>query len=203
MEYAESGILVVDGQEDDCVHTRGVLARAGFATREAVSGEAALEAVREHRPRVVVVEVCLPGICGYELCRQLREEFGENLSIMLVSGMRTESYDRVAGLLIGADDYLVKPFSPDELVARVRRLLLRSPPPASSVTSSLTRREQDVLCLLAEGLGQKEIGGRLFISEKTVGSHIQHIFTKLGVRNRVQAVALAYREDLMNARSLT
>jgi DNA-binding NarL/FixJ family response regulator len=195
MAQLEPGILVVDSEEADRAFICSALGRARFATREAVSGEEALVAAREEQPRLVVLEVCLPDICGYEICRELRDEFGENLPIVLVSGIRTEPFDRVAGFLIGADDYLAKPFSPDELVARVRRLARRSSPLASGITSKLTRREQEVLLLLSEGLGQMEIASRLFISEKTVGSHIQHILAKLGVRSRAQAVALAYRNN--------
>jgi DNA-binding response OmpR family regulator len=68
--------------------------------------EQAIEMAQRERPRVVVLEVCLPGICGYEVCRELREVFGEGLSIVFVSGTRREPHDRVAGLLLGADDYL-------------------------------------------------------------------------------------------------
>jgi DNA-binding CsgD family transcriptional regulator len=127
----------------------------------------------------------------------LRHEFGEGLPIMLVSGDRTEAYDRVAGLLIGADDYLVKPYAPDELLARARRLLRRATPIAPPVAAKLTLRETEVLSLLAEGLEQDEIAARLFITRKTVGTHIEHILKKLGVRSRAQAVALAYRSDLV------
>jgi DNA-binding NarL/FixJ family response regulator len=201
MGREESWVLVVDSEEDARALICTALAGAGFATREAASSGEALAAARKERPRLVVLEVCLPSVCGYELCRQLREEFGEDLPIVLVSALRTESFDRVAGLLIGADDYLAKPLSPDELVTRVRRLVGRSPRSASSPTSKLTRREREVLHLLAEGLKQKEIGSRLFISEKTVGSHVQHIFSKLGVHNRTHAVALAYRDDALGSRT--
>jgi DNA-binding NarL/FixJ family response regulator len=100
-------------------------------------------------------------------------------------------------LLLGADDYLAKPFAPDELLARVRRLVQRALPPSLTIPSVLTKRELEVLGLLAEGLAQREIATRLTISEKTVGSHIERILSKLGVRSRAQAVALAFREDLV------
>ena len=81
------------------------------------------------------------------------------------------------------------------LLARTDRLVLR--PQASNTMPGPTGREHDVLELLAEGLRQKEIAGRLLISEKTVGTHMEHIFSKLGAHNRLQAVALARRHQLV------
>lgn len=81
---------------------------------------------RRHELALVVLDVNIPGISGYEICRRLRDEFGPALPILFLSGERTESFDKVAGLLVGGDDYLVKPFSPDELVARVQKLAGRA-----------------------------------------------------------------------------
>jgi DNA-binding NarL/FixJ family response regulator len=103
----------------------------------------------------------------------------------------------VAGLLIGADDYLARPFDPDELLARTRRLLSRSAAPVSAPDSPLTGREQQILQLLANGLSQDRIAKQLFISSKTVGTHIQRTLTKLGVHSRTEAVALAYQQGLV------
>jgi DNA-binding NarL/FixJ family response regulator len=116
------------------------------------------------------------------------------------SGERTKSFDRAAGLLIGADDYLIKPFAPDELVARVQRLLgrVQAPAPPRGL-SRLTKRELEVLGLLADGMSQVDIAHSLVISQKTVGTHIEHILSKLGVKSRAQAVALAYRDRLLEA----
>src|SRR5205823_3978875 len=82
-------------------------------------GSEALEAVLEESVVLVLLEVRLEDTSGYEVCRQLRHERGDALPIIFVSEDRTESSDRVAGLLLGADDYLAKPIAPDELVARV------------------------------------------------------------------------------------
>jgi DNA-binding NarL/FixJ family response regulator len=189
-------ILIVDGDRQCRSLISRVLKRVGYRTYEAETGEEALAAVKRERPALVVLEALLPGVSGYEVCRELKDEFGETLPIVFVSGTRTEPGDRVAGLLVGGDDYLVKPFDPNELLARVRRLL---PPRLArgETTRKLTRRELDVLSLLVEGLSQPEIANRLFISPKTVGKHVEHILSKLGVHNRAQAVARAVRDELI------
>jgi DNA-binding NarL/FixJ family response regulator len=169
-----------------------VLEEGGYRVVEAVDGLAALAAVRAERPAAVILDVNMPRLSGYEVCRSLREEHGPELPVMFVSGERTESFDRVAGLTIGADDYLVKPFAADELLARLRGLLRRAGRPEAAA-STLTRRELEVLRLLADGLDQAEIAERLVISPKTVGTHIERILAKLGAHSRAEAVALAYR----------
>jgi DNA-binding NarL/FixJ family response regulator len=143
----------------------------------------------------VVLDVRLPGISGWEVCRELRSRFGDSVAVLFVSGERVESMDRVAGFLLGGDDYLVKPFALSELLARLDRAVRRAP--ADGGSSPLTRRELDVLRLLAEGRRQPEIARELVISQKTVGTHIEHILGKLGVHSRAQAVALAYRNRLI------
>jgi DNA-binding NarL/FixJ family response regulator len=172
-----------------------VLQTAGYEIVQVSSGEEALEAVRQTHPSIVLLEIPLGGLSGYEVCRALREETRDT-PVVFVSAARTESYDRVAGLLVGADDYIVKPFSPDELLTRVRHLVRRSQPPMPSIAAKLTKREREVLQLLVDGLRQDDIAKRLFISRKTVGTHIANIMRKLGVRTQAQAVAAAYRDEL-------
>jgi DNA-binding NarL/FixJ family response regulator len=183
-----------------------VFERAGFVVREAPDGHTALRLVEQRIPDAVILEVATRGVTGYALCRLLRTRFGEQLPIVFVSGDRVESLDRTAGLLLGADDYVVKPFDPDELLARVQRLLVRSSstdadrqPAAGDRTAhlGLTPRENQVLELLVEGLNQAQIAQRLVISPNTVATHIQRILVKLGVHNRAQAVASAVRGGLV------
>jgi DNA-binding NarL/FixJ family response regulator len=192
---ASRSVLVVDEDAEARSEIVDALAQAGFDTDEAGTGDEALERARRNEPDLVILEIALQGLCGYEVCHRLKREFGDGLPIVFLSGERCESFDRVAGLLIGADDYLVKPVASDELLARVRRLVRRAPIGAT-IAAKLTKRELEVLRLLAAGLSQTEIAAQLFISPKTVGTHIEHVLRKLGVRSRAQAVALAYREDL-------
>ena len=194
-------VLVVDDDDTHRELISTVLGRAGFATVDAANGEEAMAAARRHLPRLVVLDVRMPDVSGYQVCRRLRDEFGDTMSIVFLSGERTEGFDLAAGLLVGADDYLVKPFSPDELLARVR-VRLPPAPEEAPLPSDLTRRELEVLELLSEGLSQKEIAAGLVISSKTVSAHIQHILGKLGVHSRAQAVAHAYRRGLLNGHAL-
>jgi DNA-binding NarL/FixJ family response regulator len=198
-EPHQSWILIVDDDPVSCAALSGILERVGHVTRCVGTGEDALSAVREDTPSLVVLDICLPGISGYEVCRELRDELGDDLPIVFVSAARGESYDRVAGLLVGGDDYLVKPVAPDELVIRIARLIRRAVPLISTVTAKLTRREVEVLRLLTLGLSGKDVAERLVLSPKTVNTHIEHILDKLGVQSRTQAVALAVRHDLVRA----
>src|SRR5919198_3935192 len=133
-------ILIADHEVEMRFLAAGVLQKAGYDVVEADSGDDVIDAARRELPRLVVLEVTLPALSGYEVCHQLRQEFGEGLPIILVSGERTEPFDRVAGILIGADHYMVKPYAPDELLARVRRLISSRAPVAPRVAVKLTRR---------------------------------------------------------------
>lgn len=186
-------VLVVDDDEPTRELLATILRSAGFETAVAASGGIALALALKSRPSLVLLDVSMPGLSGYEVCHELRERFGQTLPILFLSGERTESFDRVAGFLIGADDYLVKPVSPDELVARVRRRLAV----ANEDRVQLTEREREVLTLLAEGLTGAEIARHLTISPSTASKHIEHVVSKLGVHSRTQALALAFKLGLI------
>jgi DNA-binding NarL/FixJ family response regulator len=192
-------VLVVDDDRNLRTLLATSLADAGYEPVTAATGDEALALIRTAAPRLAILDVNLPGMSGYELCRRIKEEVDSRLPIVFLSGDRVESFDRVAGLLLGADDYMVKPFATDELMARIRGVLRRSAPAVPERMASLTKRELEVLRLLAHGSSQKEIADALVISPKTVGTHIEHILEKLGVRSRSQAIALAYREDLVSS----
>jgi DNA-binding NarL/FixJ family response regulator len=200
---AAHSVLIVDG---DPVFRRDVgalVARAGLESTAVALGREALAAAASARPDVVVSDVSLADMSGYEVCRVLRDQFGEGLPIILVSGERTDVLDRTSGLLLGADDYVVKPVNPGEFLARVRRGVARSRPlRVADATNGaerfgLTPREIEVLDLLAQGMRQPEIARTLVISEKTVSSHIQRILVKLGAHSRAEAIALAWRHELV------
>lgn len=189
-------IFVVDDDQGFRSYVVGLLENAGYRTEQLDDGSSVLAAATADQPAVVVLDVQLPGLNGYEVCRELRDRFGDDVRVLFVSGERMDALDRSAGLLLGADDYMVKPVDAGELIARVRRLV--APPQSVADTpdaklDSLTKREHEVLDLLAEGHQQDEIARELVISPKTVATHIQRILGKLGVRSRAQAVAVALR----------
>jgi two-component system nitrate/nitrite response regulator NarL len=203
-EGGSGPMLVVDDDDGFRSFLATTLSSAGFAVREAATGENALAFARTDTPALVLLDICLPGISGFEVCRELREQFGDKLPVVFVSGTRIEPLDRSVGLLIGGDDYLVKPVDPNELLARVRGLVARSrrdqtvsgPPELG-----LTRREFAVLQRLAQGLRQIDIAAELVISPKTVACHVQHILAKFGVHSRAQAVAIAYDHGLLDGQT--
>jgi DNA-binding response OmpR family regulator len=119
-------ILVVDQDDGVRVLVSSLLAAAGFGTAEAETGEIALALARAVRPRLALVDVYLPGLSGYEVCHRLKAEFGAAVPVVLVSRETREKLDEVAGMLLGADDCMTKPFLADELLDRVRQLLLTS-----------------------------------------------------------------------------
>ena len=192
----QGAVLVAD--RDPAIRNRitEAFARLGYAADEVEDGEAALELVHAQTPALVIAEVALPGVSGYELCRELKDTHGDRVGVILLSAIRTEPMDRVAGLLLGADDYLVKPFDMDELLARARRFLrgVGNDAAEGSRLEALTPRETEVLDLLLDGLTQDEIAARLVISPKTASTHLQRILVKLGAHSRAQAVAIAARE---------
>ncbi len=200
-------ILVVDDEAPILDLVRGYLERDGFEVETAADGPAGLAAVRATSPDVVILDVMLPGLDGIEVCRQLRT-FSSAYVLMLTA--RGEEIDRIMGLTVGADDYLVKPFSPRELVARVKALLRR--PRADAATSAggppglevdearrsvrvdgqvvdLTTLEFDLLAVLARDPGivirrqallDRVWGAEFVADDHLVDVHVANLRRKLG-----------------------
>src|SRR5437867_2191728 len=134
MDTASITILVVDDEQRLCDLVRGYLEREGFAVLTAADGLTALDIAHQHAPAVVVLDLMLPGLDGLEVCRRLRT-FSDAYVIMLTA--KAEEIDRIIGLEVGADDYLTKPFSPRELIARVRAMLRRPRHGATEASSDI------------------------------------------------------------------
>src|SRR5215212_5048746 len=123
-------VLVADSDRFCRKLITNLLRRVGFETAEVETGPEALEQVARLQPRLILLEVNVAAVNGYTVCRELRDEYANDIAVIFISGERTTPADRVAGLLVGADDYITKPFDDDELLARVRAALRLSHPTA-------------------------------------------------------------------------
>lgn len=196
--------LVVEDDPDIVELVEHYLAGDGWTVDSSGRGREALRKARSGDYQLLVLDLQLPDLDGLSICAEVRRDPKTvHLPIVMLTA-RGDETDRIVGLEGGADDYIVKPFDPDEVLARARRLLDRPPAPkqrrrrtdSDANVGSLTGRELQVLRLLAEGVGQPAIARELVITPKTVSTHIQRILAKLGVHNQAQAVAAAYRLGL-------
>ncbi len=180
--------LVVDDEQNLVDLVKSYLEREGFTVAVAADGPSAIEAVRREQPDIVVLDLMLPGFDGLEVCRRLRQ-FSDAYVLMLTA--RTEEVDRVVGLEVGADDYLGKPFSPRELVARVKAMLrrpLRSalstpelPPPRRFGQLTIDESRHEIT------LGDKPISvtGREFALLSVLAAQPGRVFTPSQLLERV------------------
>ena len=127
-------ILIVEDDENTQSLIALYLEREGFEPVTAGDGEIALVLAHTHQPVLVILDLMIPKVDGWEVCRRLRQD--SNVPVIMLTA-RGEEIDRVAGLTLGADDYVVKPFSPRELVARVKAVLRRSAPESTSADTVL------------------------------------------------------------------
>jgi DNA-binding NarL/FixJ family response regulator len=184
---------------------------------EACDGRDALTQARELAPDLVLMDIRMPGTDGLEATRRLASEAAPKVLVLTTFDLDEYVYEAIRA---GASGFLLKSAPPHQLVEGVRavmagdallapeitrRLLerfIQRPPPGAQTPAEfadLTTRELEVLRLIADGLSNAEIAATLFLSEATVKTHVNHILTKLRLRDRVQAVALAYRTNLMDA----
>jgi len=206
---AEKTILVIEDEPSIAEVVSLYLRRAGFQVQAASDGQIALDALEQHIPDLVILDLMLPGVDGYSLTRWLRNR--SDVPIIILTSRRAEM-DRIAGLEMGADDYVVKPFSPQELVSRVRAVLRRGGmdrseegdrqlefgdmsihPLAREVrvrekSIDLTAKEFDLLMLFAnhprqvfsrDQLLERVWGGSDYIDPGTVTVHIRRLREKI------------------------
>ncbi|CDM98415.1 response regulator transcription factor [Limnospira fusiformis KN01] len=119
-------ILIVEDEPEIALLIRRTLEAEGFSCQISQNGLSALEIFQQQRPDVIILDLMLPGLDGLEVCARIRQQPGQKDPYILMLTAKGEEIDRIVGLSTGADDYMVKPFSPRELVARVRALLRRS-----------------------------------------------------------------------------
>jgi DNA-binding response OmpR family regulator len=195
-------VLVVDDEPPMVELVRGYLAREGWEVLTAGDGNEALVKARSEHPDVVVLDLMLPGVDGIEVCRQIRT-FSDAYVVMLTA--KSEEVDKLIGLAVGADDYLTKPFSPRELVARIRAILRRARSSATAAPGlevdaatriarvdgtavNLTRTEFDILATLAREPGVvvdrpallASVWGPGYNDDHLVDVHVANLRRKLG-----------------------
>ncbi|MEJ1115818.1 response regulator transcription factor [Paenarthrobacter sp. CCNWLY172] len=202
-------VLLVD---DHTVVRSGLTALLGTqadiaVVGEAASGEEALEAAQQHAPDVVLMDLAMgAGMDGIEAIKQLRQRTPKQAIIVFTT--YDSDADIVRAVDAGAMGYLLKDAAPEEIFAAVRGAVqgksVMSAPVASRLFQQLrnpdeilTPREAELLSLLTEGLSNRDLGKRLFISEATVKTHLAHIYAKLGVETRAAAIATAIRREGM------
>jgi DNA-binding NarL/FixJ family response regulator len=213
---AQLRLLIADDQ---------ALMRAGFrmileaqpdlrVVAEAADGVEAVAAAREHRPDVVLMDIRMPRMDGVEATRRLAGH-----RVLILTTFNLDEYV-IEALRAGASGFLLKDAPPEELVRAVRvvaagdallspavtrrlldsvvRRLPAAATPAPAVLRDLTERELDVLRLVARGMSNSEIAAQLVLGETTVKTHVSHVLDKLGLRDRVQAVVVAYELGLVS-----
>lgn len=194
-------VLLIDDVPDTVRMIAEALDEDGFTVLVATDGASALRRVARIRPDAVLLDACMPGMDGFETCRQLKLAPGmETVPVIFMTGL-SETERIVEALSAGGIDYLVKPVAPDELVARlhahlrVARQLNDARQTAGAAESGvlrenpLTQREMAVLEWVAYGKTNRDIGEILSMSPRTVNKHLEHIYEKLGVETRTAAGA--------------
>ncbi|MEO7911903.1 MAG: response regulator transcription factor [Roseiflexaceae bacterium] len=189
MSISPNTILVVDDEQRLRDLIRGYLEREGFTVLTAADGLTALDLVRQHGPDVVVLDLMLPGLDGLEVCRRLRT-FSDAYVIMLTA--KAEEIDRIVGLEVGADDYLTKPFSPRELIARVRAMLRRPRHSRATAVPDVPPSQRFGDLLIDHGRREVTLAGRAlplttleFALLTTLAAHPGLVFTRAQLLERV------------------
>jgi DNA-binding NarL/FixJ family response regulator len=204
-------ILIVDDDATLRTALSRYLSKRGYAVLDAASAIEALALFEADPADLIVSDVLMPEMDGFEFCRRLRvTRLGQLVPFIFLSS-KAEVEDRVQGHSIGADDYVIKPFEPRELLAKIEAQLERSRrthaeivrlmqqstvvPPQETILPNplpLTPAEEKVFWEVIQGYTNKQIGEHLFVSPRTVQTHLSNILNKLQLENRSQLVRYAF-----------
>ena len=194
-------LLVVDDEPHLLRALEALLGGAGFEVMTARSGSEAMVKLAQAVPDLIISDIRMPGINGYELARQLRDSSRTALVPIVFLTAKGESGDRIEGFRVGVDAYFTKPFIPGELLAAVKNILSRverthaeiarmigrsDKDDAGFYDEALTEAENKIAVSVARGLSNKEIAAEMQISVRTVENHISHILDKKHFSNRVE-----------------
>lgn len=216
-------ILVVDDDLGTRLSISDYLELSGYTVITADDGVEALAMVEEYHPDLIVTDIVMPRMNGYELVRRVRQQSGFRLLPVILLTARTKTQERILGYQSGCDLYLPKPFELEELAAAIRNLLERSQIiqseyrfsqkenkaadvhnslfteiQPSELLSSLTPREQEVLELLTHGLSNAQMGHQLHLSPRTVEKYVSSLLRKTSTNNRAELVRFAMKHGLVD-----
>ncbi|BCX09274.1 DNA-binding response regulator [Fischerella thermalis CCMEE 5330] len=216
-------ILVVDDDPGTRLSISDYLELSGYSVIVADDGQEALAKVQEYHPDLMVTDIVMPRMNGYELVRQVRQKSEFRLLPVILLTARTKTQERILGYQSGCDLYLPKPFELEELGAAIRNLLARSQIIQSAYRLShlentntldsngsqlneiqksqwfleLTPREREVLELLTHGLSNADMGQKLHLSPRTVEKYVSSLLRKTGASNRAELVRFAMKHGLV------
>lgn len=202
-------LLIVDDEPNLLRALEAYLGAEGFEITTARSGAEALVKLAQALPDLIISDIRMPGMSGYELARQLRDSSRTALVPIVFLTAKGESEDRIEGFRAGVDAYLTKPFIPGELLAVVNNILSRVERTHSQIArmigrseqeaprfhdESLTEAENRIATSVARGLSNKEIAAEMQISVRTVENHISHILDKKHFNNRVEIARYVFEK---------
>ena len=217
-------ILVVDDDLGTRLSIGDYLELSGYEVVTANDGQEGLVMVNKHHPDLIVTDIIMPQMNGYELVRQVRQKANFRLLPVILLTARTQTQERILGYQSGCDLYLPKPFELEELAAAINNLLERSQiiqteyklslqenlnkadsrnetdffnHKETQLYESLTTREQEVLEILTHGLSNAEIGDRLYLSPRTVEKYVSSLLRKTSTSNRAELVRFAMEHNLV------
>lgn len=211
-------ILIVDDDLGTRVSISDYLELSGYSVLTAVDGQEALTMVQQYHPHLMVTDIIMPRINGYELVRQVRSIPDFRLLPVILLTARVKTQERILGYKSGCDLYLPKPFELEELGAAIHNLLERSQfiqseyrvwseedvsKPVNTVSEisdlyqQMTSREQEVLELLTHGFSNAVIGNQLHLSHRTVEKYVSSLLRKTDTSNRAELVRFAFKHGLV------
>jgi DNA-binding NarL/FixJ family response regulator len=196
-----TALLLIEDETAMRELTAAALELEGYAVRRAANGAAGMEMARRHRPALILCDVMMPGMDGYEVLAAVRADAALCQIPFIFLTSRGERQDLRLGMVSGADDYLTKPVALDDLLAAIRARLVRHTERARKQADfsnsaplrslGLTEKESEVLLWVAQGKSNADTALILGVTEATVKKHLEHIFGKLGVERRGAASLIA------------
>jgi DNA-binding NarL/FixJ family response regulator len=204
-------LLLVDDDPNLILLVKDYLEFRGYEVTSADNGRIALEQLQEELPDLIICDVMMPEMDGYTFVESVREEPRTSWIPVIFLSAKGQSQDRIKGLNIGADVYMVKPFEPEELIAQVESSLAQAarltarkvlgndaaPPLKVRPGVELTPTELKVVQWVARGMANREIAVEMKVSQRTIESHVSNMLGKTGLHNRTELARWAIESDMV------